>query len=101
MSARARAALGERDGNHSEVAGWFTEEYCETVDTSKLGGGFPDLVAGISTRRGKILVFVEVKTLDGALSSSQKTFARNWPVTVIRTRTDVTALVDGVRARFK
>ncbi len=102
MSARARAAMGERDRNHVDIEGWYQELYCQVIDTHALGAGFPDMLVRIPTGRGGILALVEVKTLDGVLSPSQKRFQRDFgAVEVVRTREDVQHHVDRVREQFK
>jgi hypothetical protein len=102
VTARARAAQGLPDANQAAVIGWYEALYCQCVDTSKMGGGFPDLVVRIPTRLGRILQLVEVKTRDGRLSPAQLRFDRDYgPVTVVRTREDVEAHVAEIRERFK
>jgi hypothetical protein len=39
-----RAAQGNRDANHGDVAKWYEELYCQVHDTHALGGGFPDML---------------------------------------------------------
>jgi len=102
MSARARAALGERDANHAEIAQVYRELYCKVHDTSTLGGGFPDLVVSIPTAQGPILQLVEVKTEEGALSASQERFQQDFgPVTIVRDRDDAIAHFRAVVRRFR
>ena len=56
-------------------------------DLSGVGGGCPDLLVGRSGR----LWLVEVKNRAGRnrLGAAQKDFARDWPVSVVRTVDDV------------
>ena len=70
--------MGNRDANHSAVAGWYEELWCLVRDTHALGGGFPDMVVRISTAMGQIPALVEVKTADGRL----KPFAGDIPAAV-------------------
>lgn len=95
-----RAAMGNRDANHADVTGWYEELYCKVQDTHAVGGGFPDLVVKVTTKRGPIPCLVEVKTVDGTLSKSQLRFIGEWGscVTVVQTREDVFAHVERVRA---
>jgi hypothetical protein len=51
-----RAAQGNRDANHADVARWDEELYCLVHDTHARGGGFPDMLVRISTRAGQVLV---------------------------------------------
>ncbi len=102
MSARARAALGERDENHADIQRAYENLYCRVRDTHAVGSGFPDLLVSIPTARGKILQLVEVKSRVGELSPSQKTFIRDFgSVTVVRDAAEVFAHVERVRAEFK
>jgi hypothetical protein len=95
-----RAAMGNRDANHRDVTGWYESLYCVVQDTHAVGGGFPDIVVKISTKRGPVVALVEVKTVDGTLSKSQLRFIGEWGscVTVVQTRDDVHAHVERVRA---
>jgi hypothetical protein len=97
---RHRAELGACDANHSDVVGWYEELYCRVQDTHRVGGGFPDIVVKVPTKRGPIAALVEIKTLDGTLSRSQVRFIEEWGscVTVVSTREDVFAHVERVRA---
>lgn len=95
-----RAAMGARDGNHGDVTRWYEELYCRVQDTHSVGGGFPDLVVKIPTKRGASIAIVEVKMPDGSLSKSQERFIAEWGacVTIVQTREDVFAHVERVRA---
>lgn len=101
MSGRAgaRAAMGNRDGNHADVTAWYEELFCRVHDTHMVGGGFPDLTVRISTRKGAVIALVEVKTSDGSLRPSQARFVAEWGacVAVVSTREDVFAHVERVR----
>jgi hypothetical protein len=102
VSARARAALGERDANHAEIAQRYEHHYCKVFDTSAVGGGFPDTVVRIQTREGHVLQLVEIKTEDGSLNSAQELFHTLWGprvVTTVRTVQDVDAHIARVKAR--
>jgi hypothetical protein len=99
-----RAAQGNRDANHADVAKWYEELYCLVHDTHALGGGFPDMLIGIPTRGGRILALVEVKSANGTLRASQERFLRDWGgrvLEVVQTRDDVFAHVERVRSRGK
>lgn len=102
MSGRSalRAAMGNRDANHSDVTRWYEELYCLVQDTHAVGGGFGDLVVRIPTKRGAVIAVVEVKTADGTLRPSQERFIREWGscVAIVQTREDVFAHVELVRA---
>jgi hypothetical protein len=94
-----RAALGNRDANHADVTRWYSELYCTVQDTHAVGGGFPDIVVKIPTKRGPQVALVEVKTTDGTLRASQICFIAEWGscVTVVQTRADVFDHVERVR----
>lgn len=95
-----RAAMGNRDANHGDVTRWYEELYCKVKDTHAVGGGFPDIVVKISTKRGPVVALVEVKGSDGTLRPSQELFISEWGscVTVVQTRDDVFAHVERVRS---
>lgn len=89
-------AFNRRDGNHGEIVKAYEALFCSVVDTSKIGGGFPDLVVGIAGR----MFSVEIKTEEGELGASQKRFQATWrgpKVVVVRTVEDVFAHVKKVR----
>lgn len=96
---RNPAAQGATDSNHGDVTRWYEELYCRVQDTHKVGGGFPDIVVKIPTKRGPVAALVEIKTLDGTLSKSQIRFIGEWGscVTIVSTREDVFAHVERVR----
>jgi hypothetical protein len=101
MSGRSafRAARGERDANHGEIVKAYEELYCGVIDTHGLGFGFPDILVHFSGYCAP----VEIKTLDGDLSESQKRFIREWKgpkIRVVHTRADVEAHVIEVRRRM-
>jgi hypothetical protein len=95
-----RAAMGRTDANHREVTEAYRSLYCSVLDAHSIGSGCPDLLIGITTKRGRVLQLVEVKTPDGKLSPSQLRFIGEWGscVTVVQTREDVFAHVERVRA---
>jgi|SRR5882724_5473096 len=95
-----RAAMGNRDANHSEITEAYEALYCTVVDTHGQGGGFPDIVVKIPTKRGPRAELVEIKTTDGRLNAAQIRFIAEWGscVTVVQTKADVWAHVERVRA---
>ena len=67
------------DANHKEIIAAFRKLGCTVADTSRLGGGFPDLVVGHADQ----VLLVEVK--DGTLPPSarkltpdEEKFADEW-----------------------
>lgn len=101
MSVRARAAMGNRDANHADVAKWYEELFCRAWDTHAVGGGFGDMVVRIPTKRGAVLAVVEVKTTDGVLRPNQVRFIAEWGsvVAVVQTREDVFEHVERIRSQ--
>jgi hypothetical protein len=103
MSARARAAMGERDQNHTEIVQRYEQHFCKVYDTSTVGGGFPDTVVRIQTREGHVLQLVEIKTEDGSLNSAQELFHGAWGprcCTTVRNVQDVDRHIQQVKARY-
>lgn len=92
----AKPKYGRTDANHAEVIGWFEQLGCIVTDTSQVGGGFPDIVCGLIGRT----LLIEIKTEDGELLPSQKTFNARWrgeqPV-LVRTQQDCIDLVTKIR----
>lgn len=97
---RNPAALGRTDANHAAIVATYEALYCRVLDTHKVGGGAGDIVVKITTKRGPVMNWVEIKTSDGRLSKSQERFAAEWGscVAVVQTRDDVFAHVERVRA---
>lgn len=63
------------DANHSIIVKTLRELGCSVFDTSRVAGGFPDLVVG---RNGKT-VLVEVKADEKSkFTSAQEAFMLNW-----------------------
>lgn len=102
MSGRSamRAAMGNRDANHSEVTRWYEELYCRVIDTHAVGGGAGDIIVRITTKRGPVMNWVEIKTADGTLRPNQERFLAEWGscAAVVQTREDVFAHVERVRS---
>jgi len=90
----------KRDANHSEVASWYRDLGCAVAETPDAGLGVPDLFIGCAG----ITDPVEVKTPEGDLLPSQKTFIESWrgsKVWVIRTFDEVAAHVQNMRRRAR
>lgn len=91
---------GKRDGNHNDVVGWYRELGCTVAETQDAGLGVPDLFVGAAG----VTDPVEVKTPDGDLEPSQKTFIasrRGSRVAIVRTQADVIAHVHDMRRRAR
>lgn len=91
---------GKPDANHGDVKGWYLQLGCSVADTKDAGLGVPDLFVGAVG----VCDPVEVKTEDGDLLASQKTFIASWrgpKVAIVRTREDVIAHVHDMRKRAR
>jgi len=69
----SRRRTHRKDANHNQIAKVFERAGCTVVDTSSMGGGFPDMIVA---RRGRTVV-VEVKSRSKP-SDDQKDFAIWW-----------------------
>lgn len=72
-----------RDVNHADIADAFRRMGWSVADTSRIGGGFPDLCIA---KRG-ITVLIEVKAKNGKLRKSQIDFAVDWHGMIFNCRT--------------
>lgn len=87
---------GRTDANHAEVIGWFELLGCTVLDLSQVGGGCPDIAVGLIGRT----LLVEIKTEDGSLLPSQKTFNARWrgeAPFLVRTQQDCVDVVQHIR----
>jgi len=89
------------DTNHREIEAAFRSLGCTVFDTSRVGGGFPDMVVGVTG----INLLVEVK--DGArppserrLNAAEREFHDSWrgQVVVVETVDQAIDLVNSVRS---
>ncbi len=63
------------DNNHSEIVKTFRQLGCSVFDTSRVAGGFPDLVVG----KHKITCLVEIKQSEKSkYTLAQELFMMNW-----------------------
>lgn len=83
MRRRART-----DRNHAEIVQALRQVGWTVFDSSRLGGGFPDLVI----HRGGSVQLVELKVKRGALTKAQEEFGKWWPVTILRSVEDAVNL---------
>lgn len=91
---------GKRDGNHSQVVGWYRQLGCSVAETHDAGLGVPDLFVGCCG----ITDPVEVKTSDGKLLPSQQTFVMSWrgsATRIVRTQDEVIEHVHDMRRRVR
>lgn len=95
---RNPAAQGRPDANHSDIVKFYEQLFCSVVELHKVGGGCPDLLIGCQ----QVTELAEIKTADGDLEPSQKTFMTNWrgsKVVIVRDQQDVLEHVTAMRAR--
>lgn len=63
------------DSNHSQIVKTLRDLGCSVFDTSRVAGGFPDLVVGINQKTA----LVEIKASDKSrFTPAQKAFMLNW-----------------------
>ncbi len=104
MRQRART-----DAGHKAIVQALRKVGCQVSDTSRIGGGFPDLVVRFIQRRDENeggvvyhhswprVLLMEIKEPKGKLTPDQEEFIAEWPETVIvRSVEDALAAV-GVR----
>lgn len=88
------------DGNHADVMKAFRKLGCNVADTSRMGGGYPDLTVAV----GAAVALVEVK--DGSLAPSKQRltddeakFHKLFPVEIVKDLDDVARVVSLLRKR--
>lgn len=87
---------GHKDENHKEIAEALARFGPEPIDTTKVGGGFPDLVW---PWQGWTVGF-EVKRVDGTLTPAQERFHAEWrggPLFVIQSAADIPAVIEQIQ----
>jgi hypothetical protein len=97
-SRRSVFKTGHQDANHAALVAFMSQLGPEPIDTSKVGGGFPDCVWPFQGQT----VLVEIKTPDGSLTPAQVRFHREWvggPLIVVSSETDVLAAVESLTKR--
>lgn len=63
------------DANHSLIVKTLRELGCSVFDTSRVAGGFPDLVVGVN----RVTCLVEIKADEKAkFTPAQEAFMLNW-----------------------
>jgi hypothetical protein len=80
------------DGSHKAIVQALRQVGCKVSDTSRYGGGFPDLVVryrgGCGERACQCcpewrIFLMEIKEPKGKLTPDQEQFIADWPETVI------------------
>lgn len=93
------------DSTHAAIVKALRKVGCKVKDTSRVGGGFPDLVVRCgrftNTSGGPSFgkyVLMEVKQPKGRLTEDQKRFIEDWPeVVVVYSVADALAAVGVVK----
>jgi hypothetical protein len=86
----------KRDANQGEIEGALTEAHYIWHDTSRLGSGFPDLVA--LSRAGRI-VMLEIKAPGGSMTKDERDFHLLWtgaPLYVVRSGQEAVDVLEGL-----
>lgn len=81
------------DANHAEIKGAFEKLGFEVFDSSRVGGGFPDLV--VFHQATQRLMLVEVKTPKGRVKTTQERFREKFPVVIARSVDDAIEAATG------
>jgi hypothetical protein len=79
------------DANHSEIVKTFRDLGCSVFDTSRVAGGFPDILVGVNQRTA----LVEIKSSTKArFTPAQEAFMLNWQGSTV-------ARIDSVEAAIR
>lgn len=93
-------AFSRKDANHDTLAAVYLQYGCSCVDSSAMGGGFPDALVGCAG----VTDLVEFKSEGGTVTPAQVTFDATWrgsPVWLIRSANDVDLHVQSMRKRAR
>lgn len=92
---------GTRDANHAAIVASFELKGCRVLDSSGVGGGFPDLIVIF----GDLMRLVEVKNPNtqygrSGLNKNQQSMASQWKggLDVVSVEADVVRVSDMLRA---
>lgn len=83
------------DGNQAEIVDALRYEDCLVHVTSRLGGGFPNLV--VYERTAKVIFLVECKMPGELLTPAECHFANHWPVHIVYSADDARKIVETIR----
>lgn len=79
------------DANHSIIVKTFRDLGCSVFDTSRVAGGFPDILVGVNQRTA----LVEIKSSASArFTPAQEAFMLNWQGSTV-------ARIDSVEAAIR
>jgi len=78
------------DANHSEIVKAFRELGCSVFDTSRVAGGFPDIIVG----KNGVTVLVEIKAdSKKKFTAAQDMFMLNWKGSTVSRIQDLEGVV--------
>ena len=78
------------DANHSQIVKAFRDLGCSVFDTSRVAGGFPDIIVG----KNGITVLVEIKADDKKkFTAAQDMFMLNWKGSAVSRIQDLDGVV--------
>lgn len=83
---------GHQDANHAAIVEALCQYGPEPIDTTRVGGGFPDLCWPFQGQT----VLIEVKTPKGALTPAQVRFIADWrggPIFIISSAAQIPAMI--------
>ena len=82
------------DTNHAELVKAFRDLGCSVFDTSRVAGGFPDLVIGKS---GKTTLVEIKRDSKAAFTKSQQEFMANWKGSTVCRVQDIDGVITIVK----
>lgn len=78
------------DANHSEIVKAFRELGCSVFDSSRVAGGFPDIIVG----KNGITVLVEIKSDEKKkFTAAQDMFMLNWRGSTVSRIQDIDGVI--------
>ena len=86
---------GRTDLSHRAIRDALRRVGCAVHDTSRLGGGFPDML--VCTAQEELFLF-EVKAERGKLTASQQRFHVYFPVHIVKTVDEALRIVGALSA---
>jgi hypothetical protein len=82
------------DANHSDIVKAFRDLNCSVFDTSRVAGGFPDIIVG----KNGITVLVEIKADNKKkFTAAQDMFMLNWHGSAVSRIQDLEGVINLVK----
>lgn len=79
------------DANHAEIVKAFRDLGCSVFDTSRVAGGFPDIIVG----RNGVTVLVEIKAdSKKKFTAAQDMFMLNWKGSAVSRIQDLDGVIN-------